>query len=431
MMKLSQFLWIAVLVSATMIATGCGGGGGTTTGGKTPTPTPTPTVTATPTPTPANIVMVTFPAPTPLAVAEKIGNGSWSTASLSSAATLTVGLPTGVTRYSIAVACPAWNSVSGLQNEEWVIQADLADGSSYTPQVCASFPQSYSTITGNVDATAIPGAAKFNVYAPGPIGYINAASGPFSSSVAITGTDDVGILAYNSANSILAVKILRSQHAPGTVNGGNTVTFASSDEVTTQTLSVNNAPLGFTQSTSFTYITANGSFLLTDSASQYAVVPAAEAQAGDSYYVADIASAGNGQIVSASQSTTTAGPITLTLPNPWSATAPVAAVFPTFTFDYTGLSGSSLVDLATLKWSHSSQTYYINVAATANYQNGATAVIVPDLTALSGFFAMAPASTTEQWTTTMMEGTPWYDLGESAPLHSVAFAEDSGSYTQP
>src|SRR5262249_10905981 len=45
------------------------------------------------------------------------------------------------------------------------------------------------------------------------------------------------------------------------------------------------------------------------------------------------------------------------------------------------------------------------VVATANFQNGATAVTLPDLTSLPGFFPMAPASTTVTWTAITAGGT--------------------------
>src|SRR6476660_9233955 len=88
------------------------------------------------------------------------------------------------------------------------------------------------------------------------------------------------------------------------------------------------------------------------------------------------------------------------------ATPPAPARFPTFIFNYTGLAGQpAIADQASLGWSQGGISFGITAIATANSQQGATTLTMPDLTALPGFFTMAPAGASITWVTTTWGGT--------------------------
>jgi hypothetical protein len=240
-------------------------------------------------------------------------------------------------------------------------------------------------------------------------------------------------------NNLLAMKIVRGQSVPGIANGGNPITVGASDAITTSIpISLANIPAGGFSAPLMvpfpSYVSAHGSapvgvgFPL---ATQYAVVNAAEAQAGDYYSFNLVAGAATEQ-VQTRQLLTTAAPVTLTLPNPWAATPPTPARFPTFIFNYTGLAGQpAIADQASISWTQGGVFFAITAIATGNSQQGATTLTVPDLTALPGFFAMAPSATPITWVTTTWGGTAQSYLATPVVPQTISNASDQGSYTQP
>jgi hypothetical protein len=254
-----------------MIAAGCGGGGQNAI--TSPTPTPTPVI--------SNTVAVTFLAPMPVAVAEQIGAGNWTSTSLPVSGILPVGLPSGTTQYGVAFLCTRTASGSPVNNE-WIVEADLKDGSSYSLQLCnPNSPVSPPTgnISGSVDATAISGTNSLDIFVNGSGDiFENATTASFNMTVP-TGTADVYAVAYDNTATILAMKIVRSQSVRGSANGGSPITLTANDAVTLQPISAVNAPSGgFSAPATIpppAYVSAHGSFLVgigfSDS-TKYAVV---------------------------------------------------------------------------------------------------------------------------------------------------------------
>jgi hypothetical protein len=157
---------------------------------------------------------------------------------------------------------------------------------------------------------------------------------------------------------------------------------------------------------------------------------AADAQPGD-YYTFNATSGTASQIVSTQQFQTTNGPVTLTLPAPWSPVSPAPAVFPTFTFDYTGFSGQAVVvNSAEILWGQGFDA--IGIFSTANHQNGATTLSIPDLTSIPGFSAMAPSDTIN-WSAATWGGTTQPFLNSVAPPipQTLSSVSGLGSYTIP
>ena len=157
-------------------------------------------------------------------------------------------------------------------------------------------------------------------------------------------------VAFDSLHTLLAMKIVRSQTVPGVANGGNPITLAASDAIpTTMPISVVNVPAGFNPPSIMhfpSYVTANGGYAIGIGdpflPTGYSVAPAAQVQSGD-YYLLDLIAAVGNRSVSTTHLLRTAAPVTLTLPNPWTATPPAPARFPAFTFDYTGFADQPAV----------------------------------------------------------------------------------------
>ena len=415
----------ALLSSLIIISTGCGGGGA-----------------AAPPPPPPSTVAITFPAPMPVTVAQKTGTGNWAATSLPSNGTLVLQLPSGTTQYGVAFVCKY--TVSGNPvNAEWVLEADLKDGAAYSVQLCSSdiFTPPTGSSTGTFDATAIPGTSSVEISLNGfsRNATFAATTGSFNIT-ALTGTTDLYAVAFNSSNVPLAMKIVRGQTVPGGTNGGNTITLNASDAITTVLpISVANTPGGSfnpPQIVHFpSYVTAHGSFPVEIGGSfiptQYVVLPAGATQPDD-FYLFDLIAGATTQEVFTRQYLKATGPVTLTLPNPWAATPPTPATFPSFTFNYAGLAGQLAVsDNAQIGWTQGSTAFAINVIATANHQNGATTVTIPDLTSLPGFLSMAPSGTKITWVVTTWGGTVQFYSGATAVPQTLSSALDQGSYTQP
>jgi hypothetical protein len=70
----------------------------------------------------------------------------------------------------------------------------------------------------------------------------------------------------------------------------------------------------------------------------------------------------------------------------------------------------------------------ISMSATANYQNGSTAMSIPDLSSLTGFLATPPSGTTVRWSAGVSQGDPSLT---SPPSGTIQRANNSGSYAEP
>jgi hypothetical protein len=421
--------WLVVLLASLLvISIGCGGGS-------------TPIVTPTPTPT-ASAVAISFAAPTPVALAQKIGAGNWMVTSVPSGGPLMLQLPPGTTQYGVAFLCESIRFGSQV-NQEFIVEADIKDGSSYSLQLClpdATATPTRGSFTGSFDATAIAGfnRAQVSVNDFSATAGFNTTTGSFNLQ-GLPGTTDVYATAFDSLNNLLAMKIVRGQTVPGIANGGNPITVGASDAITTSMpISLANIPAGGFSAPLMvpfpSYVSAHGSapvgvgFPL---ATQYAVVNATEAQPAD-YYSFNLVAGATTEQVQTRQLLKTAAPVTLTLPNPWAATPPAPARFPTFIFNYTGLSGQpAIADHASLGWTQGGIFFGITAIATANSQNGATTLTMPDLTALPGFFAMAPAGTPITWVTTTWGGTAQFYVANPTVPETISNASDQGTFTQP
>jgi hypothetical protein len=418
---MSRFWGVSIVGILPALVIGCGGS---------PTVTPQGTV-----------VTATFAgALQPQAAATKTGDGSFVPASLQGNL-LNLTLPTGTTKYGIAYVCAQFN-------DEFVIEATTHDATALNVSCPGPSASALGLATGSVDASTIPGVTDVRIVGGGFGGSVGKASGPFSIGLP-NGSDDVAFIATDSIGNAVGVKISRGQSIPGAVNGGSTVLFGPGDATTTQSVTVNNVPAGFlTPKGAFAqYHTANGTVfpllvglgIIGQVPNTYPAVPAGAMQSGDFYlYQASTFPNPPGltqQIGTTMTTTNGGGPVTMALPAPWSFSGPTAAVFPAFTFDYSGFSGQPAISQqALLIWpTGPTSRNIISVMATANFQNGATTLTIPDLTALSGFFTPAPSGTQVSWIADIFGGTVQeFIFSVNPPANgSISFVESRGSYIQP
>jgi hypothetical protein len=384
-------------------------------------------------------ITVTFAGGTPLTAATQTGTGNFTAATVAGGK-LSLTVPQGTTKYAIAYVCPGVAGLRNTVNSEFVIEATTQDPTSFTTSCLG--PPVTSSVTGSANASLITGATDVKIAGnQGLGGNVGSNSGNFTVSLP-NGNNDIAAVAVNGAGTALAVQMVRAQTVPGVINSGNTILFVTANSTATQPLTVTGVPAGFVSppAASVQYRTANGtSFLLeNNSSTQYPAVPAAQTQTGDFYvYQANTTdTATHTSSVGITQSTTTGGgPASIALPSPWSFTGPAAARFPTFTFNYTGFNGlAAVAQQAEIEWAPTATTLTtITVTATANFQNGTNTITIPDLTALSGFFAPAATGTSITWVADIFGGTAQeFIFFPSIPANgTVSFVQNRGSFTQP
>lgn len=387
----------------------------------------------------SSTVTFTFIDGTPTAAATQTGGGAFASATIQ-AGELAVSVPSGTTNYSVAYVCP---TVTGLGTNEFVIEAALKDGSSFTVSCLEPPGPTTGAFVGTVDAALIPNAADVLIRGSQNLGGDVGANNGFFNVNLPTGTEDVALVAVDSATppDVLAVQILRSQTVPGGINGGAAAIFGSLDQITSEPLTINNIPSGFVTppAVAVTYFTANGTSFLLDnnSATQYPAVPSGATQSGDFYsFEANTSdTATHNSSVGITQNTTNgATGQTVSLPAPWSFSGPVPATLPTFTFNYSGFAGlAAVAQQAKIQWVSSAVSNSITVIATANFQSGTNTITIPNLTSLSGFLASAPSGTAINWVADIFGGTvqEFAFFAGSSPNGSVSFVQNRGTFTQP
>jgi hypothetical protein len=374
-------------------------------------------------------VTYTFTGGAPTALATQIGTGAYTQASLNSGR-LTLSIPSGTTDYAVAYSCPGNGIIAS--NGEFVLEASILDGTSFSRSCGPALTSGTATV--QINAAAIPGAAIVIIgdsFFPSAQRWTGATLN--LSPQLQTGTHDVPIYVEDTSATVIAVRILRSQTVPGTLNGGNTVTFAASDETVLEPITENNIPTGFSPGgTLVVYETSDESSTLLGIGrqNQYSAMPAAAYESGDYYLFRASANSTTTptEEVGVETITSTAGAQSFTFPAPWSYAGPTAATLPTFDFAYTGFSGMANVSkISFLEWNQTSiLPVTLTVETSANYQNGSTSVTIPDLSGLTGFLAPPASGTTVLWRATVNQGNP-----TAPPSGPKPFVENVGTYTEP
>lgn len=437
--------WLAVGVVAALVA-GCGGGGSSSgggggTGGGNGGGGGT-----------ATTVTVNFKGQTPTAVATQVGTGAFAT--VTPAATVTLSLPSGTTKFAVAYVCPAVTLTVGMAlsqvTNQNVLEATTRDGTSFNA-VCGAASGSGTTgvLTFSVDASAITGASEVSVQAENSQYYAQAPFGVTTTGATLNapaGTDRVDIQTYNISGSgagyvlaTSAVKSFTGQAVPGALNGGNPVVLGAEDLVTTQPVTFNGLPVGYGTPFVVADFLPSGvaaGLLLTDGQSNnYSVPPASVTQGGGMYdvQVEAIATPNATGAVSVLQRFATAGPVTVNFPVAWSYAGPTAAANPTFDFSsYTGFAGKSGVSqTGEISWQTGTgaQSTY-TVKASASYQGSSSTVTLPNLSGLTGFLPQPASGTSLAWAAAELQS----DAGTIQSASGAATVNTvlaQGSFTMP
>lgn len=438
-MKAIELRWCVIGLCAALMA-GCGGGSTSSClgGGCDTTGNPA-TVTA------------TFPG-APTVVAARIGNGAFAEQTLSGN-TLTLSIPSGTTNYSMAYLCPQFALTPTEQLAVQVVaEASTKDGTSPVFQCSGNPPLGQiGMLTGEVDASGIPGAGAVEVVA---------ANGDFISGVdsgvdgvdlsfgfsAPAGSDRVGVFAMNTYSvgldgtpTLLAAKTFSSQMVPGDLNGGNPVVLSAADETSPEPITYINVPSGYSAPAANAYFEMSGANVLITygATNQYPALPAGAMANGDLYSISATAyRQGSEEGVWGETTQASSGPVSITFPSPWTYLGPTPAVLPVFNFDYSGFSSNAgVLDTAGIEWTLGDSTNALleetDVVATANYLNGSKTVAIPDLSSVPGF-AISPnvSGYPISWFAEIEQSSSGVFQSPS-PNATASGVQNSGGYTLP
>jgi hypothetical protein len=381
---------------------------------------------------------------TPAEVAVKVGSGNYTAENLTSGK-LTISVPSGTTTYSVAYLCPPFQQeVNDTLELEFIQFESVQDGTTVNgqcPGQVNSTAPPMGNLTGTLDASAFlaPLIMDIAISAPGytPVAQGKPASNSFQASGPV-GPDRVTIGLYDSSDgSLLAIKNFNNQAVPGVLNGGNTVTFGSSDATTMQPVTFVNLPTGFSTPSTTALAAVGGNFTLSMSpgtTAQYPQFPAGVMQSGDYYSFEASSSLTSGAQTSTVGSflyPTSGGPVTLSFPAPWSTAGPAPASRPTFIFDYTGYAGKSgVLAEGSFTWTPTSGPQdEILATATQNYLGSATSLAVPDLSGVNGFVTPPASGTSILWTELIFQGT--FPSTSSPAGGAETYVNTAGTYTVP
>lgn len=374
----------------------------------------------------------------PAVVATQIGTGTYTQAALSSGK-LTLSIPSGETKFSVAYLCPPRTGQSPEPNYEYINQNSTLDGTLYTGtcyEPSTSQPQQ-GMYTAQVNAAAITGGAWVVIDGVGQQWSSSTIS--FAQSLSV-GTQDVAVMVEDAQFNMLAIKILPKQTIPGALNGGNPIVFSVADKLTEQPITYSNIQAGFTRSTFADYVTAGGYRLFLGlhnttglyNATQYPAIPAASVQSGDYYEftasAAGVVSPGVTESVGLVLDTTTGGgPETFNLPAPMSYSGPAPADLPSFDLSYQGFAGQQRVsEFANLYWNPNSN-YVISLEASENFLAGSSTLTFPDLSAVPGFLTV-PSGAVVSWSAGYGQ---LVSTSSAAPNLDLVSVGASGSFTAP
>lgn len=354
-------------------------------------------------------------------------------------------LPVGTSAYGFAYICPTFAAVNAYSNES-IIQATTTD----TTSLSLSCPSLSGNIGATFDVSAVPGATQTLLFEGYWSDQMFGTSGVQGLLGVPTGKFDVALVAMGANNEALGIQILRGVN----VTSSTSIAFppmTAADELGSAPASITNVPSGATPGFETTYQTSGGlSALLPVSytsgvpQSTYPTVPSSQSQSGDFYLIQAGAILPGPQSLPGSPlaivSSNTASAVTAALPSPLSsATAPMAAAFPTFNVNAGGFTvAGPVVHSSWTQFQTSSTVYNTYTYVTQTWLGTNTTFAVPDLSALTGFAPAPPSGGQEFWSLYTTAGTPlqFNPLQQSgveflrSPM-SVQSVHTGGSFTVP
>lgn len=391
------------------------------------------------------VVTISFQPVSPVAVATKTGSGAFKMAAVLSNA-VTISVPEGTTDFAVAYLCPSYTASGVTFQRQFVFEASVEDGTAFDGSCInpATIQPPTGTLSGTVDATAIPGTNLVWLFGGNGTGRGLGGTVENISVQLPVGSDDVVALAdLNTfisggpvSDTVLAIKDLGEQAVPGGLNGGNPIVLSAADETTQQPITYSNAPSGPALTTDVVFVTAEGGAipLLSSTNASYPAVPGAMLQGNAHYTASSIAGDPLSSAVSFTQPWNNGGrPLTVVFPPIWAYAGPAPAALPVFDFSsYSGFSGvAGVARVGTEGWTAAVNALVsYQVTASANSQNGTATVTMPDLSGLMGFLAVPLSGTTVSWRASISQNSAGA-IGATPLNSSTQTAQSAGQFVVP
>lgn len=374
----------------------------------------------------ATSVAVSFTGVMPTVVASRVGTGKFTAAKLAKAK-LTLQLPAGIVDFSVAYVCPEYISGTVLSIDQYVLNANIKDGTDYSEQ-CQSNLETGRTgaLAIDIDPRAVADTSYVTVSAQNSkyVATDTAYTAGKLDMEAPLGTDRVDILAYSQSLTdglydaeLMAIRDYSRQLVPGSIDPGHTIVLDAADETHPVPISYRNVPVGFGTPTTQVEFYPGGAIeglsIAAGATASYRAVPDSLVKSGD-YFTFWANSNRDGATGSAGSSVEqvvvsgSARSLTVIFPDPWKYSGPSPAVSPAIEFKYAGFTGRKMISRsASLSWDANQTTEDVyEVYSTGNYANGATSMTFPNLTGLKGFLAHPSGRTQVIWRAFIYQNYP-------------------------
>lgn len=372
----------------------------------------------------------------PLQAAVQLGGGRWTSLAVSGG-TATFQVPSSTAPYAVAVLCPTTVDTMPLVQLETILELSAADTVSPTLlcRATATVPLDVS-----YDVSALPAAleAAVSVGSTGLAAFGTGVSGTSHFAGVAPGVQDIGVAAYAdpATGPAVGVEIIRGVN----VTGAPIIVppMPASDAAGSAPITVTGLPGGYTDALSAFFVTSGGTSVGIDGNGQasYALLPATATAAGDYYAVfAQAQNAVGDHAVATVSSFSTPHTLGLALPVPLDYAGPAPAAFPTFLPSYSGFSvAGSRGILGGVFWQSGSVRTTVLAYATSAFLGQGGSLTLPDLSAVPGFSAPPPATTTITWLAgAFTETAPYLPLLDPVPPsgETAQFVVASGQYAEP
>jgi hypothetical protein len=342
-------------------------------------------------------------------------------------------VPSAKSNYAVAVRCP-FSSTTNTNELQAVIEANASDFAAPTfncpPATVVATNVSYDlTAISSAQQAAIAIGSDISSYSPGASSSANVQN-------VVPGIQDVGVAAYGGTPSTpYGVQIQRNINVTGAPLLIPPMT--TNDATSSETVTVNGVPAGYTSFVTALYVTAGGVTIPINgnSVPSYGVIASGDTATGDYYSVLGSAiNSSSNNLVEALQSFTAPQNLTLVLPSPISFGGPNPATYPIFNASYSGFTGSGKTGwVASVAWVNApTGTRAIVVYATSAFL-GSNSVAIPDLSSLSTFFPGPPSKTSVGWSLSALQQSEYYFVFKViSPANETAqYAITEGSFLVP
>lgn len=353
----------------------------------------------------------------PLAAAKQVGTGAWQGLQPSETGLLKLQVPSGETRYGVAINCGLGLGLGSVQLAR-AYQLTTAEATRIHA-VCPMTNGNFSKIAGTVN-TGLGAGSKYKILTSFSEDSAQPSGSTYELYMPSRPNAEIIVLGLNSSDVLQRARIVRGLNTTSNLPGQN-FTLTAGDAVTPQTVNPFSIPAGFTGSYNIRFRSKQNVYAKVGSGTaaggSYAVIPSASSD--DLFFATAGASTGLGEPernVSQTRSFSTPSALTFSLPAEWPSSYTVTpAALPSFT-NLTHLSSDPQFRAYQILLV-SSPFGLLGIHLSKGWLAGNTSYTVPDLSSVSGFASRPYSGDEVRWMVrAVVANKPQGDLLSSAPV---------------